>query len=205
MAQTWFTVVGILLLGGAFGLQILYLMSQENSDADKTKSTEEFQVPAGIMNLLVVVYLMSTMMFYRPYSNKYVVVGSIFFLIAGLMGEIYLTVYLTQLPDAISSYLVLALNVLFRLYLLVDIHCESPLTTVPGLLSQITQPIVEAARPVGKELEKMDMNNIYQKVLGSLGALREGKSLEQWTETKDRLKEALGIPPRERQQAGRRR
>lgn len=203
MAQTWFTVAGVLLLGGAFGLQILYLMSQQNDDDDKSKGTLDFQVPGAIMNGLVVVYLMSSIAFYRPYSGKYAVVGSIFLLIAGLMGEIYLTFYEPNMPGAIGTYFILSVNVLIRLYLLVDIHCDSPLTTVPGLLNQITQPIIEASRPVGKELEKIDISNIYQKVLNSIGPLREGKPVEQWIETKERLREALGMAPRQ-QQAGRR-
>lgn len=201
MVQTWFTVVGVLLLGGAFGFQLLYLMSQQTG-VDKDSSVDDFQVPAGIMNGLVVVYLMSSMAFYRPYSSTPVMVTIIFFLIAGLIAEIYLSVYETEVPDIAYSYVVLGLNVLFRTYLLIDMHCGSPLNNVPGLLGQITQPIIEAARPVGKELEKMDMSNIYRKILTSLDPLREGKTLE-WSDTKLRVREALGmVPP---QQAGRRR
>lgn len=196
MAMTLFTTTGVLMLAGAFALQILYVMAAQAQES--TERIEEFQIPAGIVNGAVVMYILYSLVYYRPYAKTWVMALVLFLLIGGMIGEIYLSIYEKDMPDVISTYFILGFNALTRLYILIDIHCESPLTSVPGLLKEITKPIVQAIPSAPPP--PVDMMPVYDKILQSISGLRrprtEDLSDEQWRAIKDNIRSALGMAPK---------
>jgi len=189
MARTWFTTLGVLLLACAFALQILYVMAAEAKES--TEQIEEYQIPAGIINGLVVVYILYSIVYYRPYKSPGVMTTILFLLIAGTIAEIYLSIYEKDMPSAIATYFVLGVNVLLRLYVIIDIHCDAPLTTIPELVGQLAKPIVQAmpAAPA----PSADLMPLYGRVIQAITDLRGDRSDEQWRAVKDSVRNALGL------------
>jgi hypothetical protein len=195
MASTWFTTIGILLLGAAFGLQILYVLAAEAKES--TERIEEYQIPAGIINGIVVVYILYSLLYYRPYGSKMGILISLFLLIGGTIAEIYLSVYEKNMPDAIATYFMLGFNILVRLYLIIDVQCETPLTSIPELVGQLAKPIVEAMPspppPPAPIAPPVDLMPLYGRVIQAITDLRGDRSDEQWRAVKDSVRNALGL------------
>lgn len=189
MARTWFTTLGVLLLACAFALQILYVMAAEEKES--TEQIEEYQIPAGIINGLVVVYILYSIVYYRPYKSPGVMTTILFLLIAGTIAEIYLSIYEKDMPNAIATYFILGVNVLLRLYVIIDIHCDAPLTSIPELVGQLAKPIVQAmpAAPT----PSADLMPLYGRVIQAITDLRGDRSDEQWRAVKDSVRNALGL------------
>lgn len=205
MASVLVTCLGIMILAGALALQILFLNAADN---DKQKGEyDDYQIPAAIMNVLVIMYLLFYIIYYRPYSSGGTIAFVSFLLIVGFIIEIYLSVYEQQYPGIIGTYFMVSLNAIIRLYLLVEIHCDKPLSTIPQVLQEAARvaavaakPISDAAKPVGRDLATIDPERAYGNVLNAisqtLNSLGATLTDEQKTEMKSKIATAVGKTPK---------
>jgi hypothetical protein len=204
---TWLTVLGVALLGGSFGMNMIFLTTAGGSERIG------YQVGSAIINAAVVSYLAFNLIFYRPYYHQWQMILAISLLIIGLTIEIYFTsVPLTPVTTGLA-YTLAVLNAFARLYILIGVRCASAQSSIPGLVGEVVkavQPVVEASKSVGKDLGTIDLQNIYSRVVQSPGILKWLNSLpqEEKDEQKTSIKQSIGLepkPPRERDREGGRR
>jgi hypothetical protein len=194
-----------MILAGALALQILFLNAADN---DKQKGDyDQYQIPAAIMNALVIMYLLFYIIYYRPYSSGGAIALASFLLIVGFITEIYLTVYEQQYPNIIGTYFVVSMNSIIRLYMLIQIHCDKPLTTIPSILQEAARvasvaakPISDATKPVGRDLATIDPERAYGNVLNAISQTLAsvGATLtdEQRIDMKSKIANAVGKTPK---------
>ena len=205
MASVFVTCLGIMILAGALALQILFLNAADNEGGKG--DYQQYQIPAAIMNALIVIYLLFYIIYYRPYSSGSIIALVSFVLVVGYITETYLSVYEQQYPNIIGTYFVVTVNAIIRLYMLVQVHCDKPLTSIPRVLEEAARvatvaakPIADASRPVGKELATIDPERAYGNVLNAisqtLNAVGATLTDEQKTEMKTRVANAVGKTPK---------
>jgi hypothetical protein len=200
MSYTILTVMGVILLGGSFGMNMIYLAS-DMQGANRTG----LQVGSTAINTCVVAYLIFNIIYYRPYTEQWIMFLAGIVLVAGFMFEIYFTVIPLDNVGSGFAYAVAVLNAIARLYILIGIRCSSAQSTIPGLVGEVVKavkPAVEASKNVGRELGTMDLQNIYSRIVGSPGIQRWFRELneDERADQKMHLKQALGLeakPPRE--------
>ena len=205
MGSVIITCLGVMILAGALALQILFLNAADN---DKQKGDyDQYQIPAAVMNALIIMYLLFYIIYYRPYSSGSAIALASFLLIVGFITEIYLTVYEQQYPNIIGTYFVVSLNSIIRLYMLVQVHCDRPLTTIPNILQEAARvasvaakPISDATKPVGKDLATIDPERAYGNVLNAISQTLAsvGATLtdEQRIDMKTKIATAVGKTPK---------
>jgi len=202
-----FTAFGVILIGVGFALQVLYIEQEINK---QDNSYLPMQIASILINSLVVVYLLISITFYRPYQSNFGLFGSITILLLGLVGEIYLTNFGESDVGKGFAYTFAGINALTRLYLLIAVRCDSYLTTIPELIKQLSkevknsgQSVDSVARAVKADLgaqssDVPDPIQTWNRVQSMVGAdLKKIPDPELAKSIKDQIQKALGVPPRE--------
>jgi len=180
------TVVGVIALGGAFGLNIMYLTLQ-----DKPKSAQISMGTFGsLINLAVVLGLMYTIFIDEPFREKWKIALLLSILFIGLLVEFWL---LTLDPEfasqtSVSAYIVLCLNTIVRLFILISARCN---TTV-------IETVVQAASEAGKDLSTIELNNVWSKSISLFDNTLKSttKTDEEKLELMNKFRAAFGKEPR---------
>jgi hypothetical protein len=210
VARSLFTSLGVILLGGALALQILYLYTEsdvEQGGASKEEVTANttYQYSAMAGNVLVLIYMLSYLIYIRPYSSGMAIIGWTIAMIGGTTAEFYLSVYDYKGSMLPLTYVVVVVNFLLRLYLFVDINCPAPISSIQHIIketaSAVSKPISETSKAVGKELESVDAVRVYQNISNKLGSVfSEAKTGDtQQREIKNQIRQALGLPIKDAQ------
>jgi len=202
-----FTAFGVILIGVGLALQVLYIEQEINK---QDNSYLPMQIASILINSLVVVYLLISITFYRPYQSNFGLFGSITILLLGLVGEIYLTNFGESDVGKGFAYTFAGINALTRLYLLIAVRCDSYLTTIPELIKQLSkevknsgQSVDSVARAVKADLgaqssDVPDPVQTWNRVQSMVGAdLKKIPDPELAKSIKDQIQKALGVPPRE--------
>jgi hypothetical protein len=202
-----FTAFGVILIGVGLALQVLYIEQEINK---QDNSYLPMQIASILINSLVVVYLLISITFYRPYQSNFGLFGSITILLLGLVGEIYLTNFGESDVGKGFAYTFAGINALTRLYLLIAVRCDSYLTTIPELIKQLSkevknsgQSVDSVARAVKADLgaqssDVPDPIQTWNRVQSMVGAdLKKIPDPELAKSIKDQIQKALGVPPRE--------
>ena len=71
---SFFTAFGVILIGAGLALQVLYIEQEINKEDN---SYLPMQIASILINTLVVVYLLISITFYRPYQSNFGLFGSI--------------------------------------------------------------------------------------------------------------------------------
>jgi len=86
---------------------------------------------------------------------------------------------------------------------LIQVRCESALTTIPELVDQVVkvakatnQPVADISRQVGADLKTMDVQNLYQNISSNLGSILSDLPAEKKDEIKGTIRKAMGIAPK---------
>lgn len=165
------------------------------------KWTPYFLTLGTLSALFAVAIIIYYLIYFRPYTSQFTVVGIITFLVGGVILEYFLmSQYHDTYDGPVSSatYFVIAVNTLVRLWVLLDVGCFEPQTTISGVLAaeagktmqKATSVITENVRNMGKELENIDM--IYNRVSGLLGEAMAGKTPEEKEPVKSKLRTIFG-------------
>ena len=193
------------MIGGALALQILYIKNNQNTDAYLPH-----QVSAVVMDTLVVVYLMFVVAFYRPYNNPIQAGIAVSLLIIGLGVEIFFTQFELNVATTWLSYFLAATNSMIRLFILVQVRCNSSASTIAELTREIIQtakatgtPVAETAKAAAAPLVSIDPQNIWLPFTSALSNLTLDADPVKDREIKSKLKDetrtkVFGLPPRER-------
>jgi hypothetical protein len=204
-----FTAFGVILIGIGMACQILYIDIEEGVKASNDATSQMFQYGALVVNTTVVVYLIFVLMYYRPFDNPVTLALSTLFLIGGMALELYLISFdITDNNAKIGEYILTGFNVLFRLYLLIAVRCNSALTSIPQLMRAIPKVAEKAGtttsqvvRAIGVEAAGVDPNQLFQQIMTNMGGFI---SEEKKGEAREAARRIAGLPPRN-QQGGRRR
>ena len=202
-----FTAFGVILIGVGLALQVLYIEQEINK---QDNSYLPMQIASILINSLVVVYLLISITFYRPYQSNFGLFGSITILLLGLVGEIYLTNFGESDVGKGFAYTFAGINALTRLYLLIAVRCDSYLTTIPELIKQLSkevknsgQSVDSVARAVKADLgaqssDVPDPSQLWNKVQSMAGAdFKKITDPDLAKSIKDQIQKALGVPPRD--------
>ena len=212
---SFFTAFGVILIGTGLALQVLYI-ENDISKEDSDHTYLPMQIASILINSLVVVYLLISITFYRPYDTNFALFGSITALLLGLVGEIYLTNFKEDTTGQGFAYFFAAINALVRLYLLIAVRCNSYLTTIPGLVNELARQTKNSGQSAdkvvstvskelgaqGAQLATIDPENIKNNLFGQVNndwlALLRTSSLSEEEKTKlnDRFKMRFGKAPR---------
>jgi len=213
-----FTAFGVILIGTGLALQVLYIEQEINKEDN---SYLPMQIASILINTLVVVYLLISITFYRPYQSNFGLFGSISVLLLGLAGEIYLTNFGENAIGKAFAYTFAGINALTRLYLLIAVRCDSYLTTIPGLVNEISKQAKNSGQSVdkvaaalskeltnqGAQLSTVDPDNLKNNLFGQINndwvTLLRSSSLSDEDKKKmdERFRSRFDKPPR---QGGRR-
>jgi len=193
------TLVGILMIGGSLALQILYIKNNQASD-----DYFPHQVASVAMDTLVVGYLMAVMVYFRPYSSAVETGVAVILLMVGLGLEIFSTQWNLTAATTWGGYMLAAGNSLIRLFILVQTRCESPRSTVAGLIGEVVKvakdtgrPVSDVAKAVAEPLASIAPENIYGKIASLLGPELSGLPADKISSIKDAIKKGVGLQPRE--------
>jgi hypothetical protein len=215
---SFFTAFGVILIGAGLALQVLYIEQEINKEDN---SYLPMQIASILINTLVVVYLLISITFYRPYQSNFGLFGSISVLLLGLAGEIYLTNFGENDIGKAFAYTFAGINALTRLYLLIAVRCDSYLTTIPGLVNEISKQAKNTGQSVdkvaaalskeltnqGAQLSTVDPDNLKNNLFGQINndwvTLLRSSSLSDDDKKKidERFRSRFDKPPR---QGGRR-
>jgi hypothetical protein len=167
---TFFTALGVCLIGTGLALQVLYIERYE-----ETSDWSYAQIGSLTLNTLVVCYIMFMMMFYRPFNDSLSVALSSMALLMGLSLEMYSTQLETTNSLKVFMYFLGGFNALVRLYLLISVRCDKPLTTVSQLIEAVPQvaknigkPVQDVVKDIGAQASNVDFGNVYNKFLDIL-------------------------------------
>ena len=208
VSRSLFTSLGVILLGGALALQILYLyteaeVEQEGASKEAINSNTAYQYSAMAGNVLVLIYMLSYLIYIRPYSSGMAILGWTIAIIGGTTAEFYLSVYDYKGPILPLTYVVVVVNFLLRLYLFVDINCPVPITSIPKLLAEtasaVSKPITETSKAVGKELESVDAGAAYKNISSKLESVFQKLSItgESARDIRNNIRVSMGLPPKD--------
>lgn len=212
---SFFTAFGVILIGTGMALQVLYIEEEINKEDN---SYIPMQIASILINSLVVAYLLISITFYRPYETNFALFGSTLVLLMGLVGEIYLTNFGESNVGKGFAYTFAVINALVRLYLLIAVRCNSYLTTIPGLVNEISKQAKSTGQSVdkvvstvskelanqGEQLTTVDPMNIYRNVMTGLGSVISDLPEDKKNAARDAVRKGVGAPPRNTQ-GGRRR
>ena len=171
---TFFTSFGVALVGTGLALQVLYIQNDINKP-DNDQSYMTMQIGSILINSLIVAYLLTSISFFRPYESAYKIGFTVIILLLGLAAEIYLTNFRETDYEIFLSYSFAGINALLRLYLLISIRCDKPLSTIESIINAVPQvaknagkPVQEVVRDIGAQASNVDFNNVYNKFLDIL-------------------------------------
>jgi hypothetical protein len=204
---TFFTALGVILIGTGLALQVLYIQNDINK-GDSDYSYLPMQAASITINTLIVAYLMFSVSFFRPYSSSFQIGLWIILMMAGLAFEIYLTNFNETPIQQGLSYTFAGINAALRLYLLISVRCDRPLSTIEGIINAVPQVAKavgkssqEIVRDIGAQASDVDPMRTYQNVMSNLGSIISDLPDDKKNAAKDAVRKGVGAPPR--QQGGR--
>jgi hypothetical protein len=207
-----FTAFGVVLIGIGLACQLLYIDLEEGYKASNDATSQMFQYGALVTNTAVVTYLLFVLMYYRPFDNPAALAISTILLVGGMALELYLISFdISDNTEKIGEYILTGFNVLFRLYLLIAVRCNSALSSIPDLIRAIPKlaektgtSTTQVVRAIGAEAAGIDLNNLFGAVNNDfLEALRTSSLPEERkSELRDRFRAKFNKKPVE---GGRRR
>jgi hypothetical protein len=190
------TVFGVILIGFSLALQMLYIGKYQNDENAYFLP----QLGSQIVNTLVVGYLIIMIAFFRPYSSTFAIVGTCTLLLIGLTLEFVTDQFELNTGGYVGAYMLTVANAIFRLFLLVQIRCDAPSTTIADVINQIGKVAATTGRPVSDiqkqiapSLETMDPMNTYKTIMNGLSGIDLGDKREA---IKDSVKKSLAITPK---------
>lgn len=190
------TLFGILLIGGSLALQILYIKNNQASD-----DYFPHQVASVVLDTIVVGYLMTMLIFYRPYAGSIETGLAVSLLMVGLGVEILSTQWDPTYATTIGGYFLASMNSIIRLYILVQTRCETPRSTVGQIIKEVVEvakttgrPVSEVARQVSEPLGSIDIENAYRNAMGILSSAMDKRpeTSEEKAEFRTKLKQVFG-------------
>jgi hypothetical protein len=161
------TIFGICFIGAALAFQLVYIKNNQNTD-------EYFphQVASVVMDTIVVGYLLSFLMYYRPYNSPYQTGAITMLLIIGLGLEIFSTQWELNMAGTIGGYMLAASNALLRLFVFVQMRCDTPLSTIPDLIAEIAavaettgMTVADTVKAATVPLGSIDIDNAYRSTM----------------------------------------
>lgn len=193
------TAVGVIFVGAALALQVIYI--QKYQDNDETYFYP--QLASQVMNTLLVMFLVISSVYFRPSGDFTSIVLSSSLLLIGLGLEFAVDQMTLDVKSGgfVGAYFLAAINALFRLFFLIQIRCNTPLTSIPELLKEVAnvakqtgKPVVDVQKQIAPALESIDLGRIT----GQFESLMSKTELtaEEKAERRNRLKETLGIQPK---------
>lgn len=203
LAYSAATVFGVVMIGVALALSGVYIQNYQSDD----KTYFGFQIASVIMSTFIVLYVVVTIAFFRPYTSFLYTFGSVALLVGGLATEI---IFDQATPDndgkTVGLFMLAGLNALIRLFLLIQVRCDEPLTSIGDVLNRIKRdtekvgaPAKEVLKEISGPLSTIDAYKISNDLGNKLGVIDLGDKKSQ---VKDAIREALGLPPK--QKGGRR-
>jgi len=192
------TAVGVIFVGAALALQVIYI--QKYQDNDDTYFYP--QLASQVMNTLLVVFLVISSVYFRPSGDFTSIVLSSSILLIGLGLEFAVDQMTLDVKTGgfVGAYFLAAINALFRLFFLIQIRCNTPLTSIPDLLKEVVnvakqtgKPVADVQKQIAPPLETMDAMNTYKTIMNGLSGIDLGDKREG---IKDSVKKSLGIQPK---------
>jgi hypothetical protein len=170
------TVFGILLIGAALAMSVIYIQQYENNE----QTYYGFQIASVGVSSLIVLYIIVTIAFFRPYNNFAYMFATSLLLVAGLALEIVFDqLTLDNEGKIVGVYMLAGVNALLRLFLLIQVRCDEPLTTIGELIKQAEkvasktgQPVKDVAKQIAGPLATVDPQNAWKKFSEVLGSLK---------------------------------
>jgi hypothetical protein len=189
------TVFGVILIGAALALSIIYIQNYQEDE----KTYYGFQIGSVAMSTFIVLYIVVTIAFFRPYSSFAYTFGSVAVLVGGLATEI---IFDQATPDnegkKIGLYMLAGINSLVRLFLLIQVRCDEPLTSIGDVLNRIKRDTEKVGAPVkdiikqsGPSLESIDINRVLGQYDSALS--KTEFSAEEKAERRSRFRDLLGM------------
>jgi hypothetical protein len=193
------TAVGVIFVGAALALQVIYI--QKYQDNDDTYFYP--QLASQVMNTLLVVFLVISSVYFRPSGDFTSIVLSSSILLIGLGLEFAVDQMTLDVKTGgfVGAYFLAGINALFRLFFLIQIRCNTPLTSIPDLLKEVAnvakqtgKPVADIQKQIAPSLETIDLGRIT----GQFESLMSKTELtaDEKAERRNRLKETLGIQPK---------
>ena len=187
------TVFGILLIGAALAMSVIYIQQYENND----ETYYGFQIASVFVSSFIVLYIIVTIAFFRPYNSFTYMFLSCLLLVGGLAAEIIFDqAALNNEGKFIGAYMLAGINSLLRLYLLIQVRCDEPLTTVADLVRQAgkvaaksNQPIKDVVKQISGPLATIEVDNAWNKFTSLLSSLKLADDEEKDRDIKRKLKE----------------
>ena len=189
------TVFGVIMIGAALALSVVYIQNYQKDD----KTYFGFQIGSVMMSTFIVLYVVVTIAFFRPYTSFAYTFGSCALLVGGLATEI---IFDQATPDndgkTVGLYMLAGLNALIRLFLLIQVRCDEPLTSISDVLNRIKRdsekvgaPVKEVIKQVGPSLESIDVNRLVGQYESALS--KTELSADEKAERRTRFRDTLGI------------
>jgi hypothetical protein len=161
------------------------------------------QLASQVMNTLLVVFLVISSVYFRPSGDFTSIVLSSSILLIGLGLEFAVDQMTLDVKTGgfVGAYFLAGINALFRLFFLIQIRCNTPLTSIPDLLKEVAnvakqtgKPVADIQKQIAPSLETIDLGRIT----GQFESLMSKTELtaDEKAERRNRLKETLGIQPK---------
>lgn len=191
------TVFGVLLIGAALAANVLYIELYQNDKNDDNWVWP--QIGSISASTVIVLYIIVTIAFFRPYSSFSYMFGTCLLLIAGLAGEVALSAhYIESTGDQVGAYMLAGTNALLRLFLLIQVRCDEPLTTIGDVIRQAArvavktgQPVKDAVKQAAAPLATVAPENLLQKVRDAIGSVQIDDTDEKGKALKRTIKDAI--------------
>jgi hypothetical protein len=200
--QTLITVVLVILLGGAFGMNMIYLT---NPDAPSSE-TISLKVFASIFDTIVVIFVVYQIIASRAYSDFELLI-SLFLLIVPLCLQLYLVFQNITIPSVYGIYAFASFNAIIRLFLLINVRCSGKNAAIPIIVQEVSRSARPASDAV-KEVTGIDPQRVYANVMQTIS-----NAFPNWRELADdekdtiksRIAKDVGKEPRQPREGGSRR
>jgi hypothetical protein len=206
-AHSAVTVFGVILVGAALALSVIYIQQYENSE-DKYYG---FQVGSVLTSTVVVGYIVVMIAYWRPYNSFAYTLAACTLLVLGLALEVVFDQWsLDNTGKFFGAYSLAGMNALLRLFFLIQVRCSEPLTTVGDLIRQAEkiaaktgQPAKELVKQVAAPLSTVAPENLLQKVREAIGSVQVDDTDEKGKALKRSIKDAIltkafEVPPKTR-------
>ena len=202
------TAVGVIFVGAALALQVIYI--QKYQDNDETYFYP--QLASQVMNTLLVMFLVISSVYFRPSGDFTSIVLSSSLLLIGLGLEFAVDQMTLDVKSGgfVGAYFLAAINALFRLFFLIQIRCDTPLTSIPDLLKEVAnvakqtgKPLAEVQKQIAPPLQSIDfgrVNGQFENLLAKIADLTPEEKLEK----RNKLRETFGLQPKGAPTGGRR-
>lgn len=198
MLYTLGTAVGVIFVGAALALQVMYISLYQNNDQAYLGP----QIASRVMNTVLVSFLIISTVYFRPSGDFTSIVLSSSILMIGLGLEFAVDDLPLNTGGFVGAYLLAAVNALFRLFFLIQMRCNSPLTSIPDLLNEVAnvakqtgKPVAEVQKQIAPPLQSIDfgrVNGMFDSLLSKISDLTPEEKLEK----RNKLRETFGLQPK---------